>query len=399
MLFRGKPFFIIYPWEKSKLLSYGGVTLTQAQASNHKQKQFEPKWLAWEITGKCNLNCIHCRSASSLGSDEGDFTLDEAKAFIDELTSFAQPVVVLSGGEPLLREDVFDIAAYGTSKGLRMALATNGSLVNDEICEKIKASGIRIVSLSLDGSTAEIHDDFRKQPGAFKSTLRAADFFKKHGIEFLINSSFTKRNQKDIPNVYKLAKEMGATAWYMFMIVPMGRGEDLMAELISKEDYDEILKWHFNMELEEKDILVRPTCAPHYYRIVQQEAKAKGIDFERRNLKFGTGGGKGCIAAQSIAFVGSRGDVQPCSYFPQSAGNVKKQHFKDIWENSKLFNDMRNFKDYKGRCGSCEYIGVCGGCRARALAVSDDYMAEEPFCDHVPAKVLREMKKEQLDNE
>ena len=399
MLFRGKPFFIIYPWEKSKLLSYGGVTLTQAQASNHKQKQFEPKWLAWEITGKCNLNCIHCRSASSLGSDEGDFTLDEAKAFIDELTSFAQPVVVLSGGEPLLREDVFDIAAYGTSKGLRMALATNGSLVNDEICEKIKASGIRIVSLSLDGSTAEIHDDFRKQPGAFKSTLRAADFFKKHGIEFLINSSFTKRNQKDIPNVYKLAKEMGATAWYMFMIVPMGRGEDLMAELISKEDYDEILKWHFNMELEEKDILVRPTCAPHYYRIVQQEAKAKGIDFERRNLKFGTGGGKGCIAAQSIAFVGSRGDVQPCSYFPQSAGNVKKQHFKDIWENSKLFNDMRNFKDYKGRCGSCEYIGVCGVCRDRALDVSDDYMSEENLCDHVPAKVLREMKKEQLDNE
>ncbi|MDF1526994.1 MAG: radical SAM protein [bacterium] len=373
--------------------------MTQAQPKPTKENIFELKWLAWEITGKCNLNCIHCRSSSGMGSDEGDFTLDEAKKFIDDITSFAHPVVVLSGGEPLLRKDVFDIAAYGTSKGLRMAMATNGSLVDDSICEKIKASGIRIVSLSLDGSTAGIHDDFRKQPGAFEDTLRASGLFKKHGIEFLINSSFTKRNQDDIPNVYKQAKKMGATAWYMFMIVPMGRGEDLTAELISKEDYDGILKWHFEMELEEKDMLVRPTCAPHYYRIVQQEAKAKGLDFTRRNIKFGTGGGKGCIAAQSIAFVGSRGEVQPCSYFPQSAGNVKQQHFKEIWDSSELFKDMRSFKDYKGRCGSCEYIGVCGGCRARALAISDDYMEEEPFCDHVPVKVLRDLKKEEQTNE
>ena len=330
-----------------------------------------------------------------MGSEEGDFTLDEAKTLIDEITSLAKPVVVLSGGEPLLRKDVFEIASYGTSKGLRMALATNGSLVNDEICEKIKESGIRIVSLSLDGSTAEIHDDFRKEKGAFEGTLRASDYFKKHGIEFLINSSFTKRNQHDIENAYKLAKSIGAVAWYMFMIVPMGRGEELMAELISTDDYDDILKWHFEMELQEKEMLVRPTCAPHYYRIIQEEAKAKDLDFERRNLSFGTGGAKGCIAAQSIAFIGSKGDVQPCSYFPESAGNVKKQGFRDVWENSKLFHDIRSFKDYKGRCGSCEYLGVCGGCRARALAVHNDYMEEEPFCSHIPKKMLREMEEEQ----
>ena len=212
-----------------------------------------------------------------MGSDQGDFTLEEAKSLIDEITSFAKPVVVLSGGEPLLRGDVFEIAAYGTEKGLRMALATNGSLIDDQMCQRIKESGIRIVSLSLDGSTPEIHDDFRKQSGAFEATLQAAEYLKKHNIEFLINSSFTKRNQNDIPNVYRLAKKIGAVAWYMFMIVPMGRGEELMAELIPKEDYDEILKWHFEMELEEKDMLVRPTCAPHYYRIVQQEAKAKRI--------------------------------------------------------------------------------------------------------------------------
>jgi len=378
---------------------YGGAILAQTEIGSREnpkpERVFEPRWLAWEITGKCNLNCIHCRSSSTMGSDEGDFTLEEAKALIDDITSFAKPVVVLSGGEPLLREDVFEIAAYGTGKGLRMALATNGILVNDEVCARIKDSGIRIVSLSLDGSTAAIHDNFRKQPGAFEGTLRAADFFRKHGIEFLVNSSFTKRNQDDIPNVYRLAKDIGAVAWYMFMIVPMGRGEELMSELISSEDYDSILKWHFDMELQEKDMLVRPTCAPHYYRIVQQEARARGLDFERRNLKFGTGGSKGCIAAQSIAFIGSRGDVQPCSYFPMAAGNVKEQKFQDIWENSKLFKDIRSFKDYKGRCGSCEYLGVCGGCRARAFAVSSDYMEEEPFCSHIPAKILRQKDKEQ----
>lgn len=363
--------------------------------SSTKQKGlFEPKWIAWEITGRCNLNCIHCRSSSTMGSDQGDFSLIEAKALIDDITSIAKPVVVLSGGEPLMRKDVFDIASYGTSKGLRMALATNGNLIDDQTCDRIKESGIRIVSLSLDGSTAEIHDDFRKQPGAFDSTLKAAQTLKTHGIEFLINSSFTTRNQEDIPSVYQLAKKTGAVAWYMFMIVPMGRGEELMSELISKEDYEEILKWHFDMELKEKEMLVRPTCAPHYYRIIQQEAKSRGLDFKRRNLKFGTGGAKGCIAAQSIAFISSRGDVQPCSYFPRSAGNVREKSFKEIWEDSSLFADIRSFKDYKGRCGSCEYLSVCGGCRARADAILEDYMEEEPFCTHIPGKVMREMAKE-----
>ncbi|TLN05393.1 radical SAM protein, partial [bacterium] len=323
-------------------------------------------------------------------SDQGDFSTAEARALVDDITSFAKPVVVLSGGEPLLRPDVFEIASYGTEKGLRMALATNGTLVTDEVCGKIKASGIRIVSLSLDGSTAAIHDDFRKQPGAFDATLRAAELFRRNGIEFLVNSSFTRRNQDDIPSIYRLAKSLGATAWYMFMIVPMGRGEELMNELVSKEDCEKILKWHFDMEREEKDILVRPTCAPHYYRIVQQEAKARGIDFTRRNLKFGTGGAKGCIAAQSIAFIGCRGDVQPCSYFPMSAGNVRQMSFREIWEKSPLFLSLRDFRSYKGRCGSCPYLGVCGGCRARAYAVSGDYLEEEPFCSFVPPKFLRE---------
>jgi len=350
--------------------------------------KFEPKWLAWEITRRCNLKCVHCRSSSGLeAKGHPDFSFAEAKRVLDDIASYAKPVVVLSGGEPLLRPDVFEIAAYGTGLGLRMCLATNGTLVTQEICGKIKEAGIKMVSLSLDGASAEVHDDFRCQPGAFAGTLNAARLFRENGISFLINSSFTKRNQDEIPKIYRLAKELGATAWYMFMIVPTGRGEDIMDELIAPEDYEKLLVWHYEMEKGEKDILVRPTCAPNYYRVVLQQAKEQGDDYERRTLQFSTGGSKGCLAGQLISLIDVDGNVLPCSYFPLAAGNIREKSFKDIWEKSELFHDLRNFKAYKGRCGSCEYVNVCGGCRARAYAVTGDYMAEEPYCTYVPLKM------------
>jgi heme b synthase len=350
--------------------------------------EFEPKWIAWEITRRCNLKCVHCRSSSGLeAKGHPDFTLDEAKRVLDDIASYGKPVVVLSGGEPLLRPDVFEIATYGTGLGLRMCLATNGTLVTQEICGKIKEAGIKMVSLSLDGASAQVHDDFRCQPGAFAGTLNAAKLFRENSIPFLINSSFTKRNQDEIPKIYHLAKEIGATAWYMFMIVPTGRGEDIMDELIAPEDYEKLLVWHYEMEKGEKDILVRPTCAPNYYRVVLQQAKEKGDDYERRTLQFSTGGSKGCLAGQLISLIDVDGNVLPCSYFPLAAGNIREKSFKDIWEKSELFHDLRNFKAYKGRCGSCEYVNVCGGCRARAYAVTGDYMAEEPYCTYVPMKM------------
>jgi heme b synthase len=359
--------------------------------------EFTPKWIAWEITRRCNLRCVHCRSSSEMDvKAHPDFPKDEAFRIIDDISGYAKPVIVLSGGEPLLRKDVFEIARYGTDKGLRMCLATNGTLVEEDTCKNIKDSGIKIVSLSLDGSEEAVHDDFRSQKGAFSGTINAARLFKKYGIEFIINSSFTKRNQKEIPRVYRLAKELGATAWYMFMIVPTGRGEEIMNELISKEDYEDILEWHYQMEKGEEDMLVRPTCAPHYYRIVLQKAKEEGSKFERRTLKFSTGGSKGCIAGQLIALIDVDGNVLPCSYFPKPAGNIREQSFRDIWENSALFKELRDFKKYKGKCGSCEYVTVCGGCRARAYSMRGDYLEEEPFCGYKPVKLRVKNKKEGL---
>lgn len=355
--------------------------------------EFTPKWIAWEITRRCNLSCIHCRSSSEIGHQKTGFTTEQALALIEDIASFAKPVMVLTGGEPLLREDLFDIAGYGHEKGFRMCLATNGTLVTDSTCENIKTSGIQIVSLSLDGASPETHDNFRNQSGAFEGTIRAARTFKEHNISFIINSSFTKRNQKDIKEVYKLAKELGATAWYLFMIVPTGRGEDVLEELIDVKDYDEILNWHYEMEKQEDTLLVRPTCAPHYYRIVLQRSQQEGETFKRRNLKFSTGGSKGCLAGQLIALIDVDGNVLPCSYFPEPAGNVKEQPFKEIWEHSKLFQELRDFKQYKGKCGVCEFVNVCGGCRARAYAIEGDYLSEEPFCSYVPKTTRRKKDK------
>jgi radical SAM protein with 4Fe4S-binding SPASM domain len=344
------------------------------------------KWIAWETTPRCNLSCVHCRSSSTMHLPE-TLSHENALLVLNKINAFCEnPVVVLSGGEPLLRSDIFDLAAYGTDKNFRMCMATNGTLVDDTVCNEMKKTKIKMVSLSLDGSNAAIHDNFRQHKGAFNAVMNAAEILNKHGIPFLINSSFTKRNQNDIENTYKLAKKIGAKAWYMFMIVPTGRGEDVFDELISTKDYDEILRWHYKIEKQENEMLVRPTCAPHYYRIFEEEAKLENASDQRRNLTFSTGANKGCVAGQTICLIRSDGEVLPCSYFPMSGGNIFKQSLEEIWH-SPLFKDMRSFKDYKGRCGSCEYIGKCGGCRARAYAVTGNYMDEEPFCDYIPKKM------------
>jgi AdoMet-dependent heme synthase len=346
-----------------------------------------PKWIAWEITGRCNLNCIHCRSSSGMDSDSGDLSTGQLIRLLDDIADYASPVLVLSGGEPLLREDWFQLARHGTDKGIRVCLATNGSLVDEKVCRQMLAAEIRMVSLSLDGSTPEIHDDFRRQPGAYRAVMQAVEFLQRFEIPYLINSSFTKRNQSDIPNVYRLAKELKATAWYMFMIVPTGRGEGAADELISSEDYEKILNWHYDQEIQEDAILMRPTCAPHYFRIVRERSRGMGRVWKPRSLGFATGVSKGCLAGQHIAFIDRFGRVKPCSYLPESAGSLREKSFREIWEESPLFRSLRDFGSYQGKCGVCEYVHVCGGCRARASALNQgNILAEEPFCAHVPRR-------------
>lgn len=344
----------------------------------------ELRWMAWEITARCNLACIHCRSAASYECQPDEFSAQEGLDFLDHVASFASPVVVLTGGEPLLRPDCFDLARHGTDLGLRMCLATNGTLVKDETCVQMKEAGIRMVSLSLDGATAERHDAFRQQAGAFEATLSAARLLREAEIPFLINSSFTRANRDEIPAVKALAKELGAKAWYLFMIVPTGRAEGLGEELIPAEDYNDILAWHLEEEAEEDELLMRPTCAPFYYRMLHQAAGEDGKAVRRRNLSFATGKSKGCLAGQWIAFVDHRGDLHPCSYFARSVGNVRETPFEGLWAEAPLLKALRDPAAYGGKCGACEFLRVCGGCRARADALYGDPFGSEPFCTYHP---------------
>lgn len=355
--------------------------------------KMELKWLAWEITRRCNFHCVHCRSSSDDGpANQVQFSFAEAQRFLDDLGQLGKPVVVLSGGEPLLHPDVFQIAQYGDKQGFRMCLATNGSLITDGMCRLIKAAQIKMVSLSLDGASAEVHDGFRGQVGAFESVIRAATYFRENDIPFIINSSFTKRNQLDIVNCFRLSKALGAYAWYLFMVIPTGRGEALLEELIAPSDYQEILDWHYQIEKSEDSILLRPTCAPHYYRVRFQHNRKNHDPHKPRSLSFSPGGSKGCLAGQTIAMVTATGELQACSYLPISAGNVKQKPIRDIWEKSELLQNLRNFATYKGRCGQCEFIKICGGCRARAYMMKGDYLAEEPFCTYQPLRRLYEAK-------
>ncbi len=342
-----------------------------------------PRLIAWELTNACNLACIHCRASAIKDPAPDELSTAEAKHFVDELLEY-KPIIILTGGEPLLRPDVYDIAKYASGHGLRVVLATNGTLLTPDIAKKLKDVGIQRVSISIDGSTKETHDIFRGETGAFEAALRGIDILKNAGLSFQINTTITKRNLTEIPNIYELALELGASALHIFLLVPTGRGEEIESEEIPPEEYERVLNWFYDKSKTSR-IQLKATCAPHYFRIMRQRAKAEGIRItkETHGLEAMT---KGCLGGSGFCFVSSTGNVHPCGYLPALAGNIRQKPFKMIWEKSKVFNDLRDPGMLKGKCGECEYRAVCGGCRARAYAQTGDYLDEEPYCMYVPPK-------------
>jgi heme b synthase len=341
--------------------------------------------VAWELTRGCNLACVHCRASAERGPYPGELSAPECFRVMDEIASVSKPIVILTGGEPLLRPDIFELARYGTDKGFRMVMATNGTLMTEETVQKMKDSGIQRISVSLDGPSPETHDAFRKVKGAFERSLKGIELAKKGGLEFQINTTITKMNLHLIANILKLAVNLGAVAHHIFLLVPTGRGKELQDQEISPVDYEKTLNWFYEQR-ERVPLQLKATCAPHYYRILRQRAKKEGkkITPKEYGLDAMT---RGCLGGISFCFLSHVGQVQPCGYLELDCGNVRKQSFKDIWETSLVFLNLRNIDDYKGKCGICEYRKVCGGCRARAYESLGDYMNEEPYCIYEPHHV------------
>jgi heme b synthase len=301
---------------------------------------------------------------------------------MDEVASMSKPVLILTGGEPLLRPDIFDLVRYGSSKGFRMVMATNGTLITEETIQKMKASGIQRISISLDGPDAETHDAFRKVSGAFESSLRGIERAKKGGLEFQINTTITQANLHLIAEILRLAVALGAAAHHIFLLVPTGRGKELKDQGISSLDYEKTLHWFYEQR-DQVPLQLKATCAPHYYRILRQQAKKGGkkILYQKEGLDATT---RGCLAGISFCFISHTGQVQPCGYLEVNCGNVKEKTFQKIWATSEVFQNLRNTDGYQGKCGRCEFRKICGGCRARAYEISGDYMGEEPYCIYEP---------------
>lgn len=328
---------------------------------------FTPKIIFFETTSSCNLNCVHCRRSDISNNSNKDLSTDEIYHIIDSISDYAKPMFILSGGEPLVRDDIFDIVNYAQNKGLQIALATNGTLIDEEMALKIKESGIRRVSVSLDGASAQTHDSIRKIDGAFDRSLKGIENLKANGISFQLNFTIIKDNQSEIEDVYKLAIELKADALHYFLLVPVGCGAEIAdSQMLSPQECEEAMNKIYELSKKE-EIFIKPTCAPHYYRIAAQN----------ENLPIQT---KGCLAGQSVCFVSHKGEVFPCGYLPLSSGNLLEKSFKEIWENSEIFNQLRNPDLLIGKCGVCEFKQICGGCRARAYFKSGNFLSEEPYC-------------------
>lgn len=350
---------------------------------------YVPRLIFWELTEGCNLKCIHCRATAQPERNPQELSTREAFAIVDQIAEISKPILILTGGEPLYRPDIFDIAAYATKKGLHVALASNGTLIDRWMAKRIKLAGVQRVSISLDGSTSEVHDSFRGIPGSFEAALRGARNLIDHGIPVQFNTTLTKHNEHQLERMFDLAKEKEAVALHLFMLVPVGCGVQIADEqLLSAERYEEILTWFYDKS-QSDSFEIKATCAPHYYRIMRQQAAKNGqkITVNSHGMSAVT---KGCLAGTGVCFISHKGIVQPCGYLPLSAGNLKEQTMREVWEDSPLFKQLRAVDELQGKCGVCEFVNVCSGCRARAFATSGNVMQEEPYCTYQPRRAVKE---------
>jgi radical SAM protein with 4Fe4S-binding SPASM domain len=338
------------------------------------------------------LNCKHCRAAARQEAYSGELTFAECCALLDNIASFSRPTIILTGGEPMLRADIYEIAGYAHGLGLPVVMAPCGPLLNNESVAKILRAGIRRISLSLDGATAASHDEFRGIPGAFESVLRGIEAARRGGLEFQINTTVSRHNLAELPAILDLAVRLRAALFNPFLLVPTGRGSELRDQELSSEQYEQALQW-LAAQAKRPEMPIRVTCAPHYQRILRQTHGAASPAPGAPGGPIGHAQGRpelsrmgGCLGGKAFAFVSHQGKVQICGFLELEAGDLRRENFDfaKIWRTSPLFAAVRDVDSYRGRCGCCEFRKLCGGCRARAYAVTGDYLAEEPFCAHRP---------------
>lgn len=345
--------------------------------------------VAWEITRSCNLYCAHCRASADSERYKDELSTAECCRLIDQILEVARPIIILTGGEPLMREDIFSVAKYAVDKGLKVVMGTNGTLITEEVAAKARNTPISRLGVSLDFPSAGLQDNFRGQAGAFDAVIAGIANARKAGVEVQINCTVTRLNVDYLDELLALALKLDAIAFHPFMLVPTGRGKGLKSVELPPEQYEATLNWIYDKQAELGDrMFFKPTDVPHYLRLVSQRQKQEqktGPVLDSHDPADAIT--RGCLAGTGFCFISYQGKVKGCGYLDVEAGDLGKQSFHHIWANSPLFHRLRDLSNLKGKCGVCEYKRICGGCRARAYEATGDYLEAEPYCIYEPLEM------------
>ena len=358
-----------------------------------------PFIVIWELTRACELKCLHCRASAQNKRDPRELTLKEGKDLIDQIHAMDNPLLVLTGGDPLMRDDVFAIIEYAVQKGVRVSMTPSATPnVTREAIQSAKEIGLSRWAFSLDGPTREIHDHFRGTDGSFDLTMKAIRYIHECHLPLQINTVISAYNIDYLDEMAKLIEELNCVLWSVFFLVPTGRAK--REDMISPVDHEKVFLWLSRLA-KEAPFDIKTTAAQHYRRVVIQqkmrEAKDPNMKIRYEHAlqkgKMDAIGGlgrapKGVNDGNGFMFISHIGDVYPSGLLPFKAGNIREQPLAEIYRESPIFKDLRNPDGFKGKCGVCEFRHVCGGSRSRAYALTGDYLESDPSCIYIP-KALR----------
>lgn len=353
----------------------------------HANFDLAPFTIAWEVTRACAYACVHCRADAMHHPDPNELTTDESLRLIDRIAEFGNnPILIFTGGDPMMRKDLHELIAYATEKGLRCSLTpTATALPTKERLEKVRDAGIRRIALSLDAPRPEIHDAFRQVPGSWQRTMDILHRAQKVGVSVQVNTTVAKHNVNILPEMVPFIKEVNAVQWSLFFLVPTGRAQ--VESMISAEQHEQVFNWLYDLS-QNAPFDIKSTAAPMYRRVAIQRKRAeqgaeKPVTFQGAGFQYADGLNrptKGVNDGNGFLFISHVGDIQPSGFLPVTAGNTRQHDIVDVYRNSSIFKDLRDVTKLKGVCGSCEYRDVCGGQRGRAYGVTGDYLESDPAC-------------------
>ncbi len=349
-----------------------------------------PFTIAWEVTRACAYACVHCRADAQHQRDPHELSTADALRLIDRLADFGSPILIFTGGDPMMRRDLFDLIAHATSKNLRCSLTpTATALPTVERLEFARQAGIRRIALSLDAPSAEVHDSFRQVPGSWERTMRILRNAQQVGISAQVNTTVSRHNLHLLPEMVPFIQEVGAVQWSVFFLVPTGRAQALW--MISPEEHEQVFNWLYDLS-QQAPFDIKATAAPMYRRVAIQRRKAEQgrdlpVTFQGAGFQYADGlhrPTKGVNDGNGFLFISHTGEIMPSGFLPVSAGNVRQVDVVQTYRNHSLFRDLRDPARLKGKCGWCEFREVCGGQRGRAYGVTGDYLETDPACAYEP---------------